>query len=201
MKKSNLLLFFGQLRQWFYPKEFRIEPMSNTEWAKALTHALNAKTQDVTPKDDTNETVLAAEEFLSQFDGAHLSEDAIIKLCNDLFRIQRDTTLLPEQNATHKELRGVHRTLGNIFQLLQEKGIECLDLTDQDYLPKRVDFTPSRKVQELPGLESVIIAECKRPAIYFQGNLLQKATGIIAKPAKETEQSEVKDTAQPGAVY
>ncbi len=191
MRKSPFMVSLARWRQWFYPREFRIEPTNPENWSTALVRLLE---EEPSPN-------AADEEIIVDEPNTYLDNEFVVNICNQLFRARKDADAVAKEEKSTKEIRSLLRAIESAMTLLQEKGVECFDLAGQDYHQGRVDFSPARKAEEVPGLDTAKVAECKRPAVYYQGKLLQKATGVIARPAKITEPAEFSTPEQPGAIY
>ena len=57
------------------------------------------------------------------------------------------------------------------------------NLTNKDWEPGRGDFEVIGDAEPVPGLDRKRIIRCERPAVWLSGELLQKARGLIGKPA------------------
>lgn len=106
-----------------------------------------------------------------------------VDLCNAYFRILRNAGQMQRDGIDTKELRGIHGALARMDEAFHEIGIDCRDLTGQVYDEGREDFEPLPEVRVEDGLDTVRIAACERPSVYVHGRLVQKARGLVSRPA------------------
>ncbi len=168
---TRLLDWYTRLRQWTYPSDFRIE----------IDHGVSAP----------DGPFLAMIELLerSQHRGAGddtsakrstLDKDFVVKLCNEHASARRSAGRMGSES---KESRSINRTLKRVDGLLRDHHVECLDLEGEEYTPARDDFEPIGEPEPVPGLEHMTIGICERPKVVMNGRLIQRATGILQRPA------------------
>lgn len=169
---------WSAVRQKTFPRPFRIEAGAAEDWAESLAAALaGAKTAAREPSPAVSEPSAAPT------GPPALAEDFVRALCDHQFRLRRNAAQLAAEGANSKELRSIRRALEGIDELLAEHGIECRDLTGEDYDFLRLDFEQIGQAETIPGLAGMKIWRCERPAVLVDGKLVQCARGIVARPA------------------
>jgi len=163
----NLSDFWATIRQLMFGREIRIDFVS----AERLENF-----------------VLARENYLSQRVKELASSpapkpDAIVGLCNDLFRLRRNAEQQAAEGINSKEVRSSARALEHANNMLKDMGIEYIDLTGEVYDDGRTDFDPIAEPEIAPGLDRMKILRCERPVILLNGKLIQKGRGLVVKPA------------------
>ncbi|MFH1862998.1 MAG: hypothetical protein ABH878_09340 [bacterium] len=109
----------------------------------------------------------------------------ITSLCNDLFRLKKSTHTLADSGVNLPAVRGIQRSLENLDSLFTTHHIEYRDLAGQEYHPGRNDFDPVAEAEESPDIEKAKILQCQQPTVSLNGRLIQKAKGIVVRPAKK----------------
>ena len=173
------------LRQWTYPAPFRIAINTTDLWAEtlgiALAQALSASDDRPEPKEDQHPEPVDTPVAGTPEPG--INKDFAIALCNGYFRLQKNADQLEQEGHNSKELRGIKRALRTVDDLLTEHNIRCLDLAGEPYDDGRTDFFLLGKPETMAGLKRMEIRLCERPAIWMNGQLIQQARGIVARPA------------------
>ena len=103
-------------------------------------------------------------------------------LCNDVFRLQRNVAQLSREGRQRKELRSIERVVRNVHASLKENGVEYIDLTGKPFDERSEDFEPLGQPEEVPGLDRAYIAACERPVVLVNGELVQRARGVVKRP-------------------
>lgn len=166
-----------RLRQWRYPREFRIYSDMESDWIETLGFALSAAL------DESNRTVIDDNSQPSNIQALDLlNPEFLVSLCNDHFRLKRNASIMAEEVQSSKELRSILRSLKKVDDLLETNGIQCLDLTNEPYDPGRQDFQSLGEAEQEVGIDEQIIRLCECPVILLNGKLIQKARGIVAGP-------------------
>lgn len=161
------------VRQWRYPKEFRIgEPI----WAynllpvlERLSSALSAQVATPTTLDETTYSRMLAD------------------VATGLWRL-RQKMLQPGTDQPLEEMRRAYRPFASAWDALIEAGITILDHTDTPFnsglLLRVLAFQPT------PGIVRETVIETIRPTIYYKQQLLQPGEVIVGTP----ERSETLET-------
>jgi len=174
----NLIQFLRRWHQFAVPDPFRISPMKEEDWIPTLLQHLKTDAAELqrmsglVDKDASNGNA-----------DAQLAPDFVIGWCNAHFRAQKNLNAIDNKNVAAREVRGMTRALEATTRLMEEHQVQCLDLTNQEFDDGRMDFEPLAEPDEVEGLECVKITLCERPAVLHQGRLIQKAKGLLARPA------------------
>lgn len=164
-----------RLRQWRFPRAFRIESNGRLDPAELLCRLVKDALRAPEPalsRDPPSPAKPAS---------AALGEGFLVSLCNNNFRLRRNVELLEKEGESSKELRSIRRTLDTVEMLLESAGVESIDLTGQEYDDGRMDFSALAS-EGVAGLDREQISLCERPLVLVQGKMIQKATGIVARP-------------------
>ena len=167
---TRLLGWYARLRQWTYPSDLRI-PVPETKRSDGLLMSMVELLERERVPRERNDR---AEK------GSTLDPEFIIKLCNEHASARRTARRLGSES---KESRSINRTLTRVDGLLRDHHVECLDLEGEEFTPTRDDFEPIGEPEAVPGLERMTIGLCERPKVTMDGRLIQRATGILQKPA------------------
>jgi len=172
-------------RQWVYSPEFRIPACGPEDFSALLLALLCEQERAAGPA-----TPPAAETASDgRPAGPAPQDDALaIAICNGCFRIRRNASEMTaaasgDGREGSKELRSISRALKRMDDFLGERGIEYRDLTGQVYDPGRQDFESIGEPQEVSGLKVRTIIQIELPAILIRGKLVQRARGVVGKPA------------------
>jgi hypothetical protein len=190
------MLGWSNLRQRIYPAAFRINAGPADELADSLALVMSEAFAAVRSRASAPPGPACAprpiEEALpppveprppEKSSHGGVSAAFATELCNYHFRLSRNAGLLKVNGDSDKELRAVGRMLEKIDLLLKDYGIEWLDVTGQRYDDGREDFEPIGTPERVPGLSESRITHCERPAVMIDGKLVQKAKGLVRKPA------------------
>lgn len=173
---------YPALRQWIYPPEFQISVAGKQDAVETLANLL---VQAIAAQAQVQTQVQAqAANLLEKMSVTPSIPPALAcSLANYYFRLQRNAQQMAIEGAESKELRSIKRALEDMTDTLHEHGVECIDLTGQDYDPGRVDFEQFGAPEVKAGLVREKIGRCEKPAVLLNGKLLQKAKGLVARPA------------------
>ncbi|HEX4961292.1 MAG TPA: hypothetical protein VF173_10675 [Thermoanaerobaculia bacterium] len=156
------------LRQRTFPPEFRIDPTGEEDWSASFVAAISEATAKAKPLEPPRPA---------------LDEDFAVALCNQHFRLRRNAEQIVAETGESKELRSIQRALQSLSDVFERYGIECRDLTGQAYDFLRLDFEQIGEPEIVAGLDGAKIWRCERPIVVVDGKLIQKARGIVARPA------------------
>ncbi len=175
--KHKLSTLYRHWRQWTFPAQCRLEVEDGEDWLADYTQAAAAAQAEARnqPKPASPPVATAAEPAINP--GFTLS------LCNYYFRLRRNAEVMGAEGKSSKELRSINGALEKIDTLLREHGVECLDLTGQPYDIGRADFEQIGEAEKAPGLTRTQIVQCERPAVLINGQMVQRARGLVGKPA------------------
>ena len=175
---NTFLNYYNALRQKAFPPAFRIDSRNSDEWPTALARTLTELRQAL----DTPRAMPPVSEP-ARDNGPTLAPDFVVSLCNYYFRLNRNAFQMEREGLNSKELRSIKLALESIETLFQKQGIECRDLTGQEYDFGRLDFEQIGQPSPVRGLDRLRIGRCERPAIMLAGKLIQKAKGLVDRPA------------------
>lgn len=100
----------------------------------------------------------------------------------------RQRMLSPGSQEPREEMRRAYRPLQATLDSLQQAGIEIVDRTNEKYVVGLAERIIA--VEPTPGLNIEKIVETIRPAVYYQGNLLQQGEIIVGVPKKDNSNQE-----------
>lgn len=186
---------YRKIRQMTFPPEFRIETDWNSQWERSAATALSQclkltgntthRMRDLQRQLDETQSQPGEPQDTAadQKDKGAFDSKFACAICNDIFRLQRNVTQLEHEGGSSKELRSIQRVVRNVDHALKENGIEYIDLTDKPFDERSEDFEPFGKPQEIPGLDRAWIAACERPVVLINGRIVQRARGVLKRPA------------------
>ena len=155
------------IRQWRYPREFRIAtPVWSYELLPALEQlsaALSARVASSSTLDETTYSRMLAD------------------VATGLWRL-RQKMLQPGTDQPLEEMRRVYRSFASAWDALMEAGITIQDHTDTPFnagLRLRV-----LAYQPTPGIARETVIETLRPTIYYKQQLLQAGEVIVGTPER-----------------
>jgi hypothetical protein len=175
---NTFLNYYSALRQKAFPPAFRIDSRNSDDWPPALARTLRELLQVLNTRPAMPPVPEPARD-----NGPALTPDFVVSLCNYYFRLNRNAAQMEREGLNSKELRSIKLALENIERLFKKQGIECRDLTGQAYDFGRLDFEQIGPASPVPGLDRLRIGRCERPAIMLGGQLIQKAKGLVDRPA------------------
>ena len=168
----------AHLRQWTYPREFRIDPGARSDWASTVVGAalrIMKEAEEKPPETQQGDIATAADSVSNTF---------AISLCNEHFKLRRKLKRFESTHGDSSELDGLQSSLQDVKDLLREHNIECEDLTGQVYSSGRLDFESVGPGERKPGVTEPRIAVCERPVVRLNGKIIQKAKGLVELPGR-----------------
>jgi hypothetical protein len=161
----------ARLKQWKYPKEFRIPvPL----WPPELLTTLE-ELREVLESKVTQSSPPIAQTHTPQNEQLRFLAD----VGTGLWRL-RQRMVQPGTNRPLEEMRRAFRDLESVWDALVQAGVEIQDHTNQPY-----DSGLSIKViafQPTPGMAREKIIETIKPTIYFKGQHIQMGEVVVATP-------------------
>jgi hypothetical protein len=161
----------GSVRQWFFPKEFRIAaPLWPPEWKAVRDRWLEQSAARFTaPKNTDGKSggkVIATEETVR----------LLADLATGIWRLRQRFAAHPPQD----ELRRATRDLDSLWDALTQAGVEVQDhnnaLYDAGQSLRVVAFQPT------PGIDRERIVETIKPTVYYQSQWIQMGEVIVGTP-------------------
>jgi hypothetical protein len=158
-----MIALLKSLRQWCYPKEFRIAaPVWPPDMLTALQRLSNEQSGAMTPASD-NEAC----------------PDLLANVATKLWRL-RQKMLQPGTDQPLEEMRGPYRSFESAWDTLTQAGVEILDHTGTQFnsglLLRVLAFQPT------PGIILETVIETIKPTIYYKQQLLQTGEVIVGIP-------------------
>jgi len=181
--QKGIMYIFANVRQLFFPKEFRIRPSSLTG--------------DLAGDLEKFAQVHISEEPSSQakLEEASIELGSLIKFLTDLgtklWRL-RINMVQAGNNEPLEEMRRAHRHLQAAWEVLTEAGIEVQDHTDMTF-----SSGMSLKVlafQPMEGIEKERVVETVKPTIYYKGRSIQIGEVIVGIPRTSGEDDDASNT-------
>ena len=153
------------VRQWRYPKEFRIgEPVWSYDLLPALQRLSDALSTPATSSSTLDETTYAR---------------ILADVATGLWRL-RQRMLQPGTDEPREEMRRAYLSFESAWDALMEAGITIQDHTDSAFnaglLLRVLAFQPT------PGIVRETVIETVRPSIYYKQQLLQPGEVIVGTP-------------------
>lgn len=170
------------LRQWRYPREFRVAPAGLPSTLGPLIEALAARPRDA---GETRGAPPPAEVDAAR--GRFLAQ-----LGTDLWRL-RSKMIEPGTDRPLETMRRAFRHLESAWDTLAAEG-----LTVQDHTDTAFDAGLALKViafQPTPGVQSERIIETIKPSVYLKGQPIQMGEVIVGTP----EDGPSEQTPRPGS--
>jgi len=157
-------MHFLELRQWAFPREFRILPSPYIRRLEDIVDLIQqALIRQPSPQigDDRNELNLLAE------------------VGTGLWRLKQKMTK-PGTDQPLDDMRRAYRHLESVWDALSQAGTEIQDHTDSPFDPgmsiKVIAFQPSA------GLAREKVIETIKPTIYHRGRIIQMGEVIVGRP-------------------
>jgi hypothetical protein len=152
------------LRQWVYPKEFRIEAAA---WPPELPAALgqlvgNLSTPTPSAQDSVQIGILA-------------------DVGTSLWRLQQKM-LQPGTQQPLEEMRRAYRYLESTLEALDRANIQIQDHTGQRIPPDGVLNLKVLAYQSLVGITHHQVLETIKPSIYYKDQMIQMGEVIVSVP-------------------
>lgn len=178
-------------RQFLYPTEFRIQPLSDTdtppELIKQLIVALN-----LTPQ--TNQQQLAesmeSEHVVAYKELSRFVVSLLADVGTGLWRIKQKM-IQPGTNQPLEEMRRAYRHLESTWDALTQAEVQIIDHTGEVvpeggvYSLKVIAYEPTK------GLSRDSVIETIKPSIYFKQQMIQMGEVIVGTP--ETTETQTGD--------
>jgi len=175
VKKRDI---FQSIRQYFYPKEFRIDEQDYSVEAGNLIAELK-KLREVSS------------------DKKELKDETIIRLVDNIWRSQKGLSSVAEQDKSSGLQRSL-RLLNETQDIFKEANIQVQDLTGERFIDgmvlKRLAFQPCTeeikrnclisKPCKSQNCSSGWIIEMIKPAIYRDNRLIRTGEVIVCQPEK-----------------
>lgn len=181
--------FLHRLRQRRFPAEFRIPPPPSSAALAALAERAARLLEEwrpagLAPQETNPLPVPERPPAAAEGSGAGVAAPLAVALSDDFWRIRRNADLLAAKAGDSKEMRMILRHLESLGEVFREHGIDCADLTGQEYDIGRTDFEQIGEATPVPGLVTARIAVCERPAVWLRGTLVRPARGLVERPAE-----------------
>lgn len=152
---------FSGLRQFLYPREFRIAPLKPfdlTTFLKVIAHRSD--------KDAAQNVNSESIQFLNE-------------LSNSFWRLNKKM-LLPGSGEPEQAMRHTYTALAFIWNALMQAGITMREYTDSPYNPELSLVVLS--CQEVSGINEPRVIETVKPAIFLHQHLIQPGEVIVGVP-------------------
>jgi len=164
--RGRLRALPAAIRQWWFPREFRIAPPT---WSRELRHILKrlAQARSSTP----------APQAPPDREWDRLWAD----VGTNLWRLRRKM-LQPGTEKPYDEMRGLYRHLESIWRALNDAGIEIRDHTGEQIPRNGILELKMIAFQPTAGLQRETIIETIKPSIYCQGHYVQVGEVIVGIP-------------------
>lgn len=146
----------ASLRQWFYPKEFRIKGsgLSTKNW-------------------DLNEEINRLEDIIKEFvDSGQVDTDFIKDIATSVWRLEKRM----EHVADHNKVAKVTNALNLMKDILNKQKIEI-----EDYTGKTWGSPYKESTIEVIGGDPTGIIRMVEPRIFYDGKILQHGKIVIEK--------------------
>lgn len=172
------------LRQWTYPAAFRIATADTESWHGTLSQiqlqleTLRQILSERTSAENDSET-----DTSDQLPSERVPDKLAIEAGNSCFWIGRLIRQMEDDGIKSKETRSIKVNLKKLIAVLEDNNIRCIDVEGQAYDDGRHDFEPLGEEELRPDLTYTTIIRCDYPVIMSGNRLLQKANGVVARPA------------------
>lgn len=169
---QNLL---RSVRQWRYPREFRIEaPAWNDEIQPELQRLIDALS-----------TPLPAPIVFDEETYAHV----LAEVATGMWRL-REKMLQPGTDQPLEEMRRAYRSFESAWDALMEAGITMQDHTNSFFNAGM--FLRVLAFQPTPGIQRETVIQTMRPSVYYKQQLIQPGEVIVGTP----EEAKLQDPPQ-----
>lgn len=175
---SNML---GEIRQWCYPREFRI--------SRPRHRALHRENNTVLQSLSKAIRALSIEPG-KQSAGAINDDQFISDLSTRLWRLRKCMQQPGSQEPVNGIERG-YRHLERLFSQLEHSGVRIVDRTGNFYDPGMALKVVSS--EPVDGIGREIIKETITPAVYRGDILIQASQVVVGVPSKSHGESSVDD--------
>jgi hypothetical protein len=163
MKTMNLI-FPPYLRQWVFPREFRIDAFA---WPQELSTTLEALNMA---------GAVSAQPAQENVDIRSLAE-----IGTGLWRLQRKM-LQPGTDQPLEEMRKAYRHLESTLAALERANIRIRDHTGEKIPPEGILQLKILAYQPQAGISHNQIQETIKPTIYFKDQMIQMGEVIVSVP-------------------
>jgi hypothetical protein len=167
---------WASLRQWQFPKEFRI---AACPWPQELVSQLHNLAQLIAAPPLPEDSGAAP--------GAPEAEDwyrALAEVGTNLWRL-RQKMVQPGTNQPLEAMQRPYRHVEAIWDALKDTGVRIVDHTGErwkdGFAIKVIAFQPAK------GTNFEMISETLRPTIYYQNRHIQMAEVIVSTPEPSAE--------------
>ena len=167
----------GTIRQWMYPKEFRIDPPL---WPAELLRAFERLGESMRVGQQHEGGVAS---------GRPLESDQLglmTQLSTGLWRM-RNKMVEAATGRPREEMRRTYRHLESVWDALVEAGFEIQDHTGTPF-----DAGMSLKViayQPMAAMVREEVIETIKPSVYFKGRRVQMGEVIVGRPEVESAEA------------
>jgi hypothetical protein len=173
-------------RQWRFPREFRIKCDEPIELAEVLSD-LAAAILTAPPPAPAPAPAPVTEPAPKTATVAALEQGFVIELCNELYRLRRNTQALARGGTETKETRSINRAVEHVEDALRQRGAEYFDKTGKPFDPRDPEFEPRGQPVAVPGILQGRIGPCECPVVKLSGTIIQRARGLVEVPAPRSE--------------
>jgi hypothetical protein len=149
----------ADIRQWQFPREFRIRP---PVWTK-----------------DASEQLKEIAELLAKPEGAGPNLALLADVGTGLWRL-KGRMVDPDTGHPPEQMRRAYRHFESVWDALTNEGVKIYDHTGEPFEPGRAIDVMS--FQPTPGLARDTIIETIKPTIYFREHLVQTGEVIVGTP-------------------
>lgn len=156
------------IKQIFYPKEFRIQkkPTTSEGEIEAILTWINKKDKEDQQPDSSWSVNLLMEVL-----------NLLTETATEVWRARRKLIAPGTVDQPINEMKPIYRPLDSAYQSLHQAGLKVYDLTNQPYVPGMIEkvlaFEPTQ------GFTRDVIKETIKPTIYFQDQLMQVGEVIV----------------------
>jgi hypothetical protein len=156
----------GRLRQWRFPKEFRIHPV---QWSAELFSLVKQLAEHLAQAPPASKDEESSKEQMQM----------LADVGTGLWRLKQKM-VQPGSGLPLPEMRRAYRHLEHTWEALTEAGVEIQDHTDSLF-----DSGLSLQViafQPTPGVKQEKVIETIKPSIYYRGNRIQMGQVVVGTP-------------------
>ncbi len=176
---GTLMKLLADIRQWSYPKEFRID---SAAWPASLPDLLRqlGKAEDDRSAPGTS------------VDREALPGRLLADVGTGLWRL-RQKMVEPGTDRPLEEMRRAFRHLESITDALAQAGVEIRSHTGEVVPEQGIYALRVIAFQPTPGLARDRVLETIKPSVYYQGELIQMGEVIVGTPASPAGEREQDD--------
>ena len=166
----------ASLRQWRYPRAFRIYP---TDWTKAL-HVV-AGDPGLPPAEIDPVRSVDPPQATDVQDCFTVASCTIVELSTGLWRL-RQRMIDPQSGEPLPEHRRAFRHLASVWDALEGMGVDVIDHHGQPYDPGQALVVLA--FQPTADIAADVVLETIRPSVYLADRRLQVGEVIVGTPTK-----------------